>query len=143
MSEENKRVVRRILEEHYNRKNAALASELFAPGVSLHTPDGVFTGLDGASALLQAYATAFPDFNLAIDELVAEADRVVVRYRFTGTNRGPLGDIPATGKRVNVADGIGIYRLAAGKVTQAHFAWDKYGLLQQLGVLPGGARAAT
>ena len=71
MSDQNKAIVRRLFEDHWNSKNAALLSELFAPTVSLHTPDGVLTGLDGASSLLQAYATAFPDFHLAIDEVVA------------------------------------------------------------------------
>ena len=133
MSEQNKAIVRRLFEDHWNGKNAALVSEFFAPTVSLHTPDGVLTGLDGASSLLQAYATAFPDFHLAIDEVVAEGDKVVVRYAFTGTHRGPLAGIPASGKRASVKNGIGIFRVASGKVSEAHFSWDKYGLLQQLG----------
>src|SRR5437016_13799784 len=90
MSEQNKAVVRRLFEDHWNSKNAAVVSEFFAPTVSLHTPDGVLTGLDGASSLLQAYATAFPDFHLTIDDLVADGDKVVVRWTFTGTHRGPL-----------------------------------------------------
>jgi steroid delta-isomerase-like uncharacterized protein len=140
MSEQNKAVVRRLFEEHWNGRNAALVSELFAPTVSLHTPDGALTGLEGASLLLQAYATAFPDFRLTIDDVVAEGDKVVVRYRFTGTHRGPLADIPASGKRVSVTNGVGIFRVVAGKVNEGHFAWDKYALLQQVGALgPSGA----
>src|SRR2546425_3733077 len=111
MSEQNKAVVRRLFEDHWNAKNPALASELFAPTVSLHTPDGTLTGLDGASSLLQAYATAFPDFHLTIDDVVAEDDKVVVRYAFTGTHRGPLADIAASGKRVSVTNGIVIFRI--------------------------------
>jgi steroid delta-isomerase-like uncharacterized protein len=143
MSEQNKAVVRRLFEEHWNAKNPALVSELFAPTVSLHTPDGVLTGLDGASFLLQAYATAFPDFHLAIDDLVGDGDKVAVRWTFTGTQRGPFADVPASGKRVNVPNGIAIYRLAAGKIGEGHFAWDKYALLQQLGVLPASSAAGT
>ena len=143
MSEENKRVVRRLIEEHYNRKNAALVSELFSSAVSLHTPDGVLTGLEGASGLLQGYATAFPDFRLTIDDLIAEGDRVVMRYAFTGTNLGRFGDVPATGKHVSVANAIGIYRLISGKVIEGHLSWDKYSLLQQLGVLATDPAAAN
>ena len=139
MSEQNKAVVRRLFEEHWNAKNPALVSELFAPSVSLHTPDGVLTGLDGAAFLLQAYATAFPDFHLTIDDLIADGDKAVVRWTFTGTHRGPLADIPATGKRVDVSNGIAIYRLAAGRISEGHFAWNKYELLQQLGVLAASA----
>jgi SnoaL-like protein len=72
MSEQNKAVVRRVFEDHCNARNPALASELFAPSVSLHTPDGVLTVLDGASLLLQAYGTAFPDFHLTIDDLITD-----------------------------------------------------------------------
>jgi uncharacterized protein (DUF3084 family) len=53
MSEQNKAVVRRVIEDHWNAKNRALVPELFAPTVTIHTPDGVLNGLDGASALLQ------------------------------------------------------------------------------------------
>ena len=98
MSEQNKAVVRRLIEDHWNGKNGALVSELFAPTVSLHTPDGVLTGLEGASFLLKAYGTAFPDFHLAIDDVVAEGNEVVVRWTFTGTHLGPLVDVAASGK---------------------------------------------
>ena len=143
MSEQNKAVVRRLFEDHWNAKNPALVSELFAPSVSLDTPDGMLTGLDGASMLLRAYGTAFPDFHVTIDDLVAEGDKVVVRWTFTGTHLGPLADVPASGKRVDVPNGIAIYRLAAGRISEGHFAWNKYGLMQQLGVLPASGAAGT
>lgn len=142
MSEQNKAVIRRLIEDHWNAKNAAMVSELFAPTVSLQTPDGGLTGLEGAAFLLQAYATAFPDFRIIIDDVVAEGNEVVVRWTFTGTNRGPLADLPATGKGVSVPNAIGIFRLAAGKVEAGHFAWDRYELRQQLGLLPASSAAA-
>jgi steroid delta-isomerase-like uncharacterized protein len=143
MSEQNKAVVRRLIEDHWNGKKGALVGELFAPMVALHTPDGVLSRLEGASSLLQAYATAFPDFHLAIDDVISEEDRVVVRYTFTGTHLGPLADIPATGRRVTVPNGALIFRLAAGKVSEGHFVWDKYALLQQLGVLASNTSAGV
>ena len=136
MSEQNKQVVRRIVVDHWNNKNAALVAELFASNVSLDTPDGTLTGLDGASALLQAYSTAFPDFQLSIDDLLADGNQVILRWTFTGTHLGPLADLPASGRQVRVPRGIAIFRIAGGKVDQGHLAWDKYALLQQLGVLP-------
>jgi steroid delta-isomerase-like uncharacterized protein len=143
MSEQNKAVVRRLIEDHWNCKDAALVGEVFAPTTSLETPDGVLTGLEGASFLLEAYATAFPDFHIAIEDLIAEGDDVVARWTFTGTNHGSLGGIPATGKPVTAPNGIGIFRLADGKVTAGHFAWNKYLILQQIGALPIGASDAT
>jgi len=114
MSEQNKAVVRRLIEDHWNAKNAALVSELYAPSVTLHTSDGVLKGLEGASFLLDAYTTAFPDFRQVIHDVIAEGNQVVVRWTFTGTHQGSLGEIPATGKRVGV-DAIGTFRLTAGQ----------------------------
>src|SRR5437016_1046910 len=136
MSEQNKAIVRRLFEDHWNSKNAALVTELFDPTVSLQTPDGTLTGLDGASSLLKAYGTAFPDFHLDIDDVLAEGDKVVVRYSFAGTHRGPLADIPPSGKRVSVTNGIVIFRVVGGKISEGHFAWDKYDLLQKIGAIP-------
>jgi steroid delta-isomerase-like uncharacterized protein len=143
MSEQNKAAVRRLIEDHWNGKNAAHVSELFTPNTVLHTPDGALTGLEGAAFLLHAYATAFPDFQMTIDDMIAEGNQVVVRWTFTGTHQGPLLSIPATGNRFNVPGGIGIFRLNAGKVEEGYFAWDKFALLSQLGVLPvpGGVSA--
>jgi len=137
MLDENKRVVRRAYEEHWNQRQPALVGELYASTVMIQTPDGPLSGLDGALALLNAYATAFPDFHLAIEEMTAEEDRVAVRYSFTGTHLGALADIQPTGKHVAVKNGVGIFRVAGGKIVNVDFMWDKYGILQQLGVLPG------
>ena len=98
----------------------ALVGELFDASVSLLTPDGMLSGLEGASYLLHAYMTAFPDFHLAVHEMISEGDNVVVRYTFTGTHLGPLAGVPATGKPVNVPNGVLIFRLAAGKVSEGH-----------------------
>jgi len=143
MSEQNKAVVRRLFDDHWNAKNPALVGELFAPSVSLHTPDGVLAGLAGASMLLQAYGTAFPDFHVTIDDLVSEGDKVVVRWTFTGTQLGPLAHVPASGKHVDVPNGIAIYRIAAGRIVEGHFAWDKYELMRQLGALAASGAAGT
>jgi predicted ester cyclase len=143
MSEENKRVVYRIVEDHWNKKNRLVADELFAANCSLHTPDGELPGMKGVMQLYDAYVAAFPDFRLTIDDTVAEGDRVAVRYSFAGTHKGPLGGTAASGNRVAI-HGIVIFRLAGGKVTEGRFSWDKLGLLQQIGALPrASAQAAS
>jgi len=131
MSEQNKELIRHLFEDHWNAKNEALLSDLFAPTVLLSTPDGTYTGLKGALALFQSYATPFPDFYLAIEDMVAEADNVAVRWTFTGTHSGPL----TVGKRVKVPNCIAIYRIVAGKIGEGTMTWNKYELLQQLGVV--------
>ena len=143
MSEQNKAVVRRLIEEHWNAKQAGLVGELFDPSATLHTPDGALSGLDGASFLLQAYATAFPDFQIAVHDMLAENDLVAVRYTFTGTQRGPLAELPATGRPVTVSDGTFIFRMSAGKIVEGHLMWNKYALLQQLGAVVSGSPAGA
>ena len=86
-------------------------------------------GSRAPSALLQSYATPFPDFQLAIEELIAEGDKVVVQWTFTGTHSGPL----TVGKRVKVPNCIAIYRIADGKIAEGTMTWNKHELLRQLG----------
>jgi predicted ester cyclase len=136
MSEQNKAVVLRIIEDYWNQKNPALAGELFAAECSWHVPGGELPrGLPGASQLYEPHATAFPDFHLTIKDTVVEGDRLAVSYSFTGTNKGPLGVVSPSGKRVTVS-GIAIFHLAGGKVTVARLVWDTLSLQQQIGALP-------
>ena len=141
MSEQNKAAVRRLIEDHWNGKSAEHVAELFTPNATLHTPDGVLNGLQGAAFLLHAYATAFPDFHMTIHDMIAEGDQVVVRWTLAGTHKGPLLHIPPTGKRFDVPNGIGIFKMTDGKVEVGYFAWNKFELLQQLGVIPGAGAA--
>jgi steroid delta-isomerase-like uncharacterized protein len=146
MSEQNKAVVRRIVEEHWNGKNPSLVTELFSMNCALRTPDGPLQGQEGASLLYNAYATAFPDFNVGVDDTIADGNKVAVRYTFTGTQKGPLAAVPASGRQVSV-QGIVIFRVAGTKVDDVHFVWDKFALLQQIGALPlsgpAGAEVAS
>jgi len=135
MSEQNKRVVRRIVEDYWSKKNPSLAGELFAANCSLHTPDGDLKGMKGVTQLYDAYATAFPDFRITIDDTIAEGDRVVIRHNFVGTHKGPLGGIAASGNRVAV-HGLMMFRLEDGKVAEGRFSWDRLSLQQQIGALP-------
>ena len=75
---------------------------------------------------------------LTIDDIVAEGDRVAIRYSFTGTHRGAIAGIPATGKRVSLGGNIGIYRVDGGQTVEGHGSWDRYALMEQLGALPAG-----
>ena len=134
MSEQNKAVVHRIVEDHWNKKNPALIGELFTSNCAFHTPDGSLKGQDGARQLYDAYATAFPDFRVNANDTLADGNKVVVRYTFTGTHKGPLATVPASGKQANV-EGIVIFRLDGGKADEVRFVWDKFALMQQIGAL--------
>lgn len=138
MSEHNKSVVRRLVEDHWNKKNPSLVTEVFDANTILHTPDGTLHGHDGALQLLSAYTTAFPDFRLIIDDLLADGDNVTLRWTFTGTQKGPFSGVGASGKSVSVP-GIAIFQIASGKAREVRMVWDKYALMQQIGALASRA----
>jgi steroid delta-isomerase-like uncharacterized protein len=77
----------------------------------------------------------FPDFNLTVEDIVAEDDKVAKRWVFQGTHSGEFAGIPPTGKRV-IMRGITLYRLTRGKVSELYWNYDVFGLLQQLGAIP-------
>ncbi len=85
---------------------------------------------------------AFPDVQYTLNELLAEGDRVVARFRARGTQTGAFPGIPATGKAVAMS-AIAIYRVAGGKVVEQWLEYDMLGLLQQLGVIPAPEQAVA
>lgn len=139
-AEENKAVIRRLVEEAWNKGNLDVLGEIIAPNHVHHdraTP-GLHTGPEGERQLITTYRAAFPDMQLRLDDLVAEGDKVVHRWTVRATHQGPLMGIPPTGKRIEVA-GISIDRLANGKIVESWVAWDSLGLLQQFGAVPRAA----
>jgi predicted ester cyclase len=84
---------------------------------------------------IATFEAAFPGYQLAAEDLVAEGDKVAVRATFTGTHQGELGGIPPTGKAVS-ASGMLIYRIAGDKIVEHWMAFDNLGVMQQLGVIP-------
>ena len=81
---------------------------------------------------------AFPHYELVTEDLIAEGDKVVLRFSWRGTHEGNFMGIPATGKKINVP-GIIIYRLAKDtnnepKIVEHWMQVDSAALMQQLGV---------
>jgi len=141
-SEENKALVRRFYEEVFNQKQLDRAGEFVAPDYLDHgAVPGQGPGLEGAKQQRWAmYFAAIPDLHATIDDMVAEGDKVVVRYTAEGTQLGQLPGIPPTGKRFRTS-GISVYRLAEGKLAEQWEQADMLGLMQQLGVLPARGSA--
>jgi steroid delta-isomerase-like uncharacterized protein len=84
---------------------------------------------------ISADMTAYPDLQITIEDMIAEGDKVVVRYTFRGTQEGETQGIPPTGNHVTVT-GIFMCRCEGGKIVEEWENWDDLGLLQQLGVIP-------
>ncbi len=135
-SEDNKALVRSFYEEVFNKKRVDRAGEFVTPDYLDHgAVPGQGPGLEGAKQRWARYFAAIPDLHATIDDLVAEGDKVVVRYTAEGTQQGQLPGVPPTGKRFRTS-AICIYRLAEGKVAEVWEQADMLGLMQQLGVIP-------
>ncbi len=136
-TEENKAIVHRLYEEVFNEKRLDRADDLVAPDYLDHgAVPGQAPGLEGAKQQRWAmYFAAIPDMHATIDDMVAEGDKVVVRYTVEGTQQGELLGVPPSGKRFQTS-GISVYRLAEGKIAEQWEQADLLGLMQQLGVIP-------
>jgi predicted ester cyclase len=136
---DNKDVVRRLYEECLNGKNFAGAAEFIAG--SFVAPVGA--GPDGFLATVRPLYAAFEPMHFEIEDMVAEGDRVVVRWTMSGTHSGAWGGARPSGKSVRQT-AIVIYQLAHRKVIAVWPMVDRLGLAQQLGLIatPNGGSSS-
>ncbi|MFE5286500.1 ester cyclase [Nocardia sp. NPDC056611] len=133
MSESNKALIERFVNEFWSAGRLAAADELMAPDVVIHAP--AVGGIEGLKAFNTTLRTAFPDWHSTLEEVVAEGDRVAERWTGRGTQLGEFQGIPATGRTVTVP-GVVFYRVRDGRITEFRGSFDMFGLLGQLGALP-------
>ena len=135
MIEESKNLVRRMYEEVWNEGRLEVIDEICAPGYVGVGPYGDEPGPEAVKRGVTSRRTAFPDIHVTIEDMVAEADKVVARLTFRGTHRGEFQGISPTDKEV-IWTGIWIYRVANGKFVERWHNYDLLGLLRQLGAIP-------
>jgi len=99
------------------------------------TPDVKVESLDDFIAMAKEYATTFPDANQTIHLMAAEGDLVAFYVTFSGTQKGPMGQFPATGKRM-ASETAGFHRIENGKIAETWVTWDNLAGLTQLGLFP-------
>jgi steroid delta-isomerase-like uncharacterized protein len=143
MSEQNKQLVRRGVDEIWNEGHFDVADQIVAEDFVVHatTLNDEIKGRDGITQYFAALRAAFPDLTFSIDDHIAEADRVVTRWTAQGTHLGAFQGMPATGKSVRVS-GIDVDRIAEGKIVECWMNLDELGLLQQLGMIDLTSMAA-
>jgi steroid delta-isomerase-like uncharacterized protein len=139
MEEANKTLIRRIIEEGVNTGNLDAFRETLAPDYRRHSQATLempeIAGPDQMIAFLSTHFTSFPDWREDIEIMIAEGDKVAYITRGTGTQTGPMGDIPATGRTIEVMNYI-IQRIENGKIAETWIGWDNLSVLMQLGVFP-------
>lgn len=134
-SEENKKFMSYFIEEVINKKNVNATDALVSEGFIEHVPfPGQQPGREGLKFVLNAMFTAFPDMSWTVNEQIAEGEKVVTRFTWTGTHKGEFMGIPATEKRVEVW-GVVIDVVRNNFFSESRIIMDNIGLLQQLGVM--------
>lgn len=138
MSDKNQAVVRRAIDELWNKGNLNIVDELFTPDHLNDDPVNNVRGGDGLREVVKKYRAAFPDCRLEIDEIFSAGDNVVVRWHYSGTHKNTFEGIPPTGRRAT-GPGLSIHRFAGDRIKESHTVWDALGMMQQLGLvtLPG------
>lgn len=134
MSETNKEVVRSFVSA-VNSHNWDSLRVLLVPHFIRHSDAGGAPDVCSAEELItylkNEYVT-FPDAEETLVDPVAEGERVAARSRFRGTQVGPMGSYPPTGKVLS-ANYLAIYRLEGGRIAEAWAEWDNLHGLRQLG----------
>ncbi len=129
-------IVSDFLDEVLSNGNIEATGKYFHEDVVEQVPlPGQGPGLDGLMDALRGLRVAFPDMHWNVEEQIEEGDRVVTRFVWTGTHRGEIFGVPATGRSVTVW-GVVIDRFVGDKVKETRIIMDSMGLMAQLGVLP-------
>ena len=124
-------LARRWFEEVWNQRRAETVDELLRPDSVCHTDGGDLVGPAPFLAFRAEILAALPDLHVAVEDVVADGDRVAVRWRATGTHTGPFAGKRATGQAV-AFQGVTWIRCAGGKMVEGWDCFDRSGLIQRL-----------
>ena len=135
MSGENNEIVERF-EAAFGANDVATIDELCDPGLVDHNPaPEQKPGLAGFKDTIAMYKLTFPDSEVTVQHVVGEGDLVATHWTVTGTHQAEFFGVPATGRKATV-EGMNVYRLAGGRITDVWTQFDALGLMGQLGALP-------
>jgi steroid delta-isomerase-like uncharacterized protein len=118
-----------------NEHNPDLLNQVYLPDVAVHDPM-VAEPIQGLEALKEYYERsymAFPNLKISLDDMYVDGDHVIWVWTFTGTNAGPMGDTPPTGKSVSFR-GVAIDRIGNGKVAEETLYYNVLDAYTQLGL---------
>jgi steroid delta-isomerase-like uncharacterized protein len=135
MSTENKALVRRWFEEVWNQKRKESIKEMFAAdGIAHGLAGDVVRGPEGFAAFHEAFVGGFPDLRVAVEDVVAEGDRVAIRWRVAGTLKGPGLGVAPTNRPMSVT-GMSFVRIRGGQIVEGWNNFDVFGMHEQAGSL--------
>jgi steroid delta-isomerase-like uncharacterized protein len=131
--EENVALVVRAVEEAYNKSNVSVYDETLTDDYIAHDPgqDGEISGRDAAKERALAFHRASPNMRVTLEDIIADDEHVVTRWRFEGTHDGPFRHLMPTGRAVTIT-GVTIDRFVDGRVAETWHYWDMADLTAQL-----------
>jgi predicted ester cyclase len=138
-TEQNKATARRWFQEIIAKGKLAVADEIYAANHVIHDPHGPPggwpNGPEGLKMVATAFGGAFSDWNIAIDDQIAEGEKVATCWTAKCRHTGPLQGMPPTGKSVRVT-GVNVALFSGGKIAESWFNFDMLTLLKQIGAIP-------
>jgi len=144
-AELNKSLARRYFNEVFNKGDFKALDEICGPDFvfTLPTHEEPFRGVEGYKGLVHMLRGCFPDIQFAVEDMLAEADKVMTRWTARGTHTGirfptVLGEVPAAGNHFHI-EGMTWHHISNGKISQVTANEDSLGLIYQLGrtLFPG------
>ncbi len=138
-TEGNKELVRRVIEEWNTIDGDAgrmrsLYDQYYAPDFIYHDVSGQDINREKALQNNIKGLAAFPDVNYSVDDILAEGDKVAVRFTMRATHKGTFMGAPATGKRIEVK-GVEIDKVVQGKISETWDYLDSAGMMNQIGLI--------
>jgi steroid delta-isomerase-like uncharacterized protein len=134
MSETNKQLARRWFEEVWNRKSEIAIDEILDPQGRVHgLPDAqsALVGPEEFKKFHRTFVGAFPDLRIQVEDVIAEGDRVAIRWTTTATHSGDHLGFPASGKSATL-EGASFIVVRNGKIYEGWNQMEMQGLLQYL-----------
>jgi steroid delta-isomerase-like uncharacterized protein len=144
MSDENKKIARKLMEEGWNKGRLDVVDELMSSGCRFHDPvfPSLTNGTENYKQHVQRCRSGFPDLTFTIEDTIEEHNEVVLHWKARGTHRGEFLGMPATNKTATVS-GTSIMRLERGKIVEQWSDWNVLTLMEQLGLAaPSHAQTA-
>jgi len=142
-TEQNKALVRRLMEEVMSNGNMSLIDELVAPDfIENEVMPGASSGREGFKQTNLMLRSAFPDLKVTINDMLAEGDKVALSVTFSGTHKGDLMGMAPTDKRISM-NAHDILRIENGKLQEHWGVTDMMGMMQQLGAIPAPGEAVS
>lgn len=134
ISQEDAKLLCNKVEKMYSDANTEMVNEILDSAYVLYSPlfPAAARGTDAFAYNIKSNLRSFPDFKFTIDSFFVKDDIIYSYWTKKGTNTGPLGRMPTTGKTINLS-GFTIYRVKNGKIIEEHTYWNVLDFYTQLG----------